>query len=79
MTHSLKTHPEPFLALRINTKSFEFRKHDRPFAVGDILELKEWDPSTERFTSQVEVRVVSYIVTGPKFGIPEGDCVMSLV
>ncbi len=42
--HALKCWPEPFAAVRDGRKRFEFRKDDRGFAVGDVLELKEWEP-----------------------------------
>jgi hypothetical protein len=46
MNHNLKVHPEYFDALADGSKPFEVRKDDRqpPFAVGDTLTLREWDP-----------------------------------
>ncbi len=46
-THSLKTWPGPFSAVLDGTKTFELRQDDRAYAVGDILILKEYDPSKE--------------------------------
>jgi len=43
--HDLKTWPEPFAAILAGTKRHEIRKADRPFAVGDVLLLREWAPS----------------------------------
>jgi hypothetical protein len=43
--HVLKTWPGPFEALARGAKAFEFRRDDRspPFALGDHLELREWE------------------------------------
>lgn len=79
MVHILKTHPEPFKAVRVRQKTFEFRKADRPFRVADALLLKEWDPATEQFTGEEEIRTITYILTGPKFGLPDDYCVMAIV
>lgn len=43
--HVLKTWPAPFAAVLSGEKRHEIRKADRPFAVGDVLQLREWDPA----------------------------------
>lgn len=47
MKHELKTHPEYFKAVWAGSKPWEIRKHDRLFAVDDLLELQEFDPDPE--------------------------------
>lgn len=56
-THDLKVHPEYFAALADGTKPFEARKDDRdpPYAVGDVLRLREWDQ--EEYTTAYELRI----------------------
>lgn len=44
-THELKCWPSYFRAIRQEQKRFELRKHDRDFAVGDRLLLREYDPT----------------------------------
>ena len=61
MMHRLKCHPAEFDAVVSGTKVHEFRKNDRHFAVGDLLELGQWDPKTERFTGKWTRRVITYI------------------
>lgn len=43
-THELKCWPEPWQALADGTKTFEFRRDDRGYMVGDVLDLALWDP-----------------------------------
>lgn len=44
--HELKCHPEYFGRICRGQKTFEIRKNDRDFQVGDILVLREYDPKT---------------------------------
>jgi len=43
-THNLKCWPGPFAAVASGLKTFEVRKDDRPYAVGDTLLLRAWCP-----------------------------------
>ena len=42
--HELKILPQYFNEVREKKKTFELRKDDRDYKVGDILILKEWNP-----------------------------------
>ena len=87
MEHELKCWPESFDAIRDGRKRFEWRRDDRGFAVGDVLVLKKWNPTTRywfREESDVgnadypELRVcVTYILRG-QFGVPEPFVVMGI-
>jgi hypothetical protein len=44
MLHVLKTWPEPFDAIAAGLKRYERRTADRPYAVGDRLRLRRYDP-----------------------------------
>lgn len=46
MTHVLKTWPQYFRAIKSGLKTFEIRRDDRGFKVGDTLILKEWQPES---------------------------------
>ena len=91
--HELKCWPKFFRPLYRGEKSFEFRKNDRGFEVGDVLDLLEWDPrKVDRFggiddpqtklggeyTGARERRLVTYVLRAPDAGVPDGHCVMSL-
>lgn len=79
MNHSLKCWPGPFEAIDADAKTFEFRSEsDRRFAVGDNLDLMEWDPSDESYTGRHLCARVRYLLRGPAFGIPEGFVCMSI-
>ena len=41
--HPLKTWPKYFHALAAGDKTFEARRNDRDYRVGDVLRLREWD------------------------------------
>ena len=77
-THRLKCHSEQFRALTRYKKKAEFRKNDRNYQVGDGLDLVEWDPINDEPMSNTFRCVVTHIVHGPAFGIPEGYCMMSI-
>lgn len=63
--HHLKTWPEFFQAVRSGAKTFEARKDDRGFQVGDTLVLEEYEPDgLGRHTGEQETRVVTYILRG---------------
>lgn len=79
--HDLKTWPEPFAAVVQGFKGFEVRKDDRGFAVGDMLKLREWDPSPAPWgprghTGKWIRCTVTYIARG--WGLPSDMVVMSL-
>lgn len=43
--HELKCWPESFEAIATGVKTFEIRKDDRGYRVGDYLLLREWKPT----------------------------------
>ncbi len=79
-THLLKIAPAPFVAVCEALKTFEYRKNDRDFMVGDNLHLVEHDPDfADNVAPASIVRRITYILHGPNYGIPVGYCVMSIV
>lgn len=75
--HHLKAWPEYFEPVRVGHKTFEARKNDRGYRVGDILHLREFDEFAG-YTGRELHRVVIYILHGPAMGIAPNWCVMSL-
>lgn len=76
--HDLKTWPEPFAAIRADLKPWEFRLNDRDYQVGDKLRLREWSPTDEAYTGEVEERLVPWVLRGGQFGVPKDFAIMSL-
>jgi len=69
-SHDLKCWPGCFADIMAYDKTFEVRKNDRDFKVGDILILREWDPSRKDYTGAVTRREVTYVISLELFGIP---------
>ncbi|MEY8346445.1 ASCH/PUA domain-containing protein [Niallia circulans] len=61
VTHHLKIQPEYFESVSKGIKSFEIRKNDRNYKVGDVLLLQEYIPSEAKFTGRVLDRKITYI------------------
>lgn len=78
VTHDLKTRPEPFEAVADGLKPWELRRNDRGFSVGDRLVLRKWDPAASEYCGSKLTRLVTWILEGPAFGLPEGYVIMSL-
>lgn len=61
-THELKIWPQFFTDVDSGAMPFSIRKADRPYAVGDSVHLREWDPKTESYTGHGCYRYVTYIL-----------------
>lgn len=69
--------PEYYQAVRKRTKTFEIRKDDSDYEVGDILELHEWDG--EEYTGHKIAREITYILRDcPEYGLAEGFCILAI-
>lgn len=64
VTHELKCWPEYFRPIADGRKSFDLRKADRDFKVGDNVRLMEWEPKDDSFTGQDCYRHIVYILAG---------------
>lgn len=61
MIHNLKILPEYFEAVTEGIKTFEIRKNDRDFKVGDLLKLREYDTDLEDYTGSYTFREIVYM------------------
>jgi hypothetical protein len=75
--HHLKTWQVPFDALWDGSKTFEVRRNDRDFKVGDTLTLQEWFVDHVRWGERIIDARISYILHGG-FGLEPGFCCLSL-
>lgn len=78
MTHALKTWPQYYKAIECGDKTFEIRLHDRPFKVGEVLLLQEFDDKTGTYTGKELRRRISYTLKGGRFGIDARYLVMGI-
>lgn len=76
--HKLKTIQPFFDHVKQGYKSFEIRKNDRDFKVGDILILQEYDAQNQNYSGEELVREVLYTFPGGQFGVDENMVVMSM-
>lgn len=85
-THELKTDSQVFKAVVDGLKTFEIRKDDRGFEVGDHLYLGETEHTGEEmskgapllYTGYWKEVVVTYILRGPVYGLAEGWVIMGI-
>lgn len=67
MIHELKQVQPHFDDVLSGNKTFEVRKHDRPFHVGDLLALNEYNPTTQTYTGRSCLVYVDYILDDPNY------------
>lgn len=77
MTHALKCWPDYFRPLALGLKTFEWRKNDRAYKVGDILVLREYDPDRDFYSGDSVTRRVTFVM-GDAFEMPTGYVVLGL-
>lgn len=61
MTHELKTVQPYFDAVADGSKTFEIRKNDRGFKVGDRLRLREYNPAGDSYSGTSVYADITYI------------------
>ena len=76
MKHELKTWCQYFDAIWRGDKTFEVRKNDRNFQIGDTLWLREWDQTLSRYTGRVLDVKVTYIMQNQELGVSPPFVVM---
>ena len=74
--HELKIQPQYFKNVINGIKTFEIRKDDRGFEVGDILELREVNGTV--YTGKSVDMEITYIFKGGSFGLEAGYCILAI-
>lgn len=71
MIHKLKLDSRYYDDSASGLKSFEIRKNDRNYHVGDVLSLREWIYSTAdkcgAYTGNVHWKLITYIYDVPEY------------
>ena len=73
MIHDLKILPEYFVEVVRGNKTFEVRKDDRPFNVGDELIL--YEVNCGKYTGRNIKVIITYILRNPDY-CKEGYCIL---
>jgi hypothetical protein len=82
--HTLKCWPEFFEAIRDGRKRHDLRRHDRVYEVGQIIELREYDPHAYYYTGRSQRARITYMTSmdSPcaysEIGLQSGFCILSL-
>lgn len=76
MEHELKIYPKYFEDVTSGKKTFEVRKNDRNFQVGDILPLKEWD--NIKYSGREVRAMVVYLLNDKFIGVMPGYVVLGI-
>jgi hypothetical protein len=84
-THTLKIWPQWFREVESGVKTFEIRRDDRGFKVGDLLRLEEFRAGGGEYTGRSVMRRITYIssrqginVDAEALGLKDGFCVLGL-
>jgi hypothetical protein len=75
--HQLKTIEPYFSAVKRGDKTFEVRKFDRDYKIGDFLELTFYDPETNKLGESIMKRI-TYMLTDQPY-VPEGYVILGMV
>ena len=73
--HSIKIAPMYYRDIVTGRKTFELRKNDRGYRVGDYLELKEF--KGREYTGRVTYAIITYMLEGYT-GLEDGYCILGI-
>ncbi len=74
--HDIKINQKYFEDVLKGNKTFEVRKNDRNFKVGDKLILKEWDGV--KYTGRTIKKRITYILEDDSGYVLQGHVIMSI-
>lgn len=77
--HNLKIYPEYGIAILNKTKTFELRKNDRNFQVGDLIVFSCPLDAAINERLQEKTYIITYILENfPEFGLDPDYCILAL-
>lgn len=74
--HYLKIYPKYFNAVLSGKKTFELRKNDRGFQVGDDILLREWD--NINYSGRYILTEITYILDDSFIGLEKGYVILGI-
>lgn len=85
-THELKCWEPFFSEVESGVKTFDVRRDDRNYHVGDILVLRRYDPKADAYNGAFLYVKVAYVLRPEAFrplgldlGLADGFCVLGIV
>lgn len=75
IVHELKIAPEYYAEVARGNKTFEVRRDDRLYSIGDMLKLREYKGHT--YTGHEVTATITYILRDINF-CKEGFCILAL-
>ena len=86
MVHRVKCWRAYFADIKAGIKTFDLRRDDRKYKVGDILEICEWNEKDQEYTGEELTRRICYKLDGvgigaiaPLIGLNHGYCILGLM
>ena len=76
--HYLKIKPEYYKDVQCGLKTFELRKNDRDFKVGDVLMLIKLDGEGNETDQGTRVKVTYILKDCPQYGLKEGYAILGI-
>ena len=82
--HELRSWPQFFTPIVAGRRTHELRRNDRDFAVGDVLELQEFDPRLDKYTGATCRATITSITSDEQpcavsgEGLSPGFCILSI-
>lgn len=80
-THVVKCWPEFFAAIKDGVKTFDLRRDDRDYQVGDDMVQEEYRGGTGEYTGRELRCKITFIARGysfEKFGLAPGFCCLAI-
>ena len=74
----LKIKPEYFKDIERGVKTFELRKNDRDFKVGDVLMLIKLDNEGNETDQVMRVKITYILKDCPDYGLKEGYAILGI-
>lgn len=75
--HFLKLVEPHYTNVAYGEKTFEVRKNDRDYRVGDYIEFRSYDPITQEYTGEAIIKRIRYLLDDPEY-VKEGFVILGL-
>ena len=76
--HTLKVESKYFVDIKVGRKTFELRKNDRDYQIGDEVLLNEIDINGDKTCHSI-AKTIGYILYGGKLGLHKDYVILQLV